>query len=485
MLPSNGLRFSRKGCDKVMRTNRNSLHAPLAALAAFAILAGAGFAQAAAPAAATPTGETFIIGTDTPLAAVASFSVEITDIAATDTSTGTTVHLLNGPATVDFARFDGLQTLIDINSVPVGTYDQVAITLADPSLGWLMSSPGNPPSIQYITPTLTTTTITRNFPLHPLVVTQTEPVGLRMDFDLHKSIQVVNGQITDTVDPVFNLRVVGPDVPGALIDEFDTGVLSVDTTNQSFTVQGPHGRTWTIDTTSQTEWDGGATLGELNSSTIVQISGMLTRATSTITADEVTVLSQNGFYAGGLSTFVTDSGSGAASSFDLYVRGLLPATTGLKQGEIATVQLGGAEKYFIRWNRHKLPESLTSLVFNADALLPGQSIGVGGPATGAASASDVTVKRVTLRDFGYVGKVVDGSVHPLKDTFQMKVDGFAGQLIPQTIEVYLTGFTLFRDGYTGIRTIRGGDLVRVVGLLIKNPANGTTILLGRYVDALD
>jgi hypothetical protein len=467
-----------------MRTNRNSLAVSLVALASFA-MAGASIAQAGAPAATTPKGETFIIGTDAPpLAAVASFSVEITDIAATDTSTGITVHLLNGPATIDFARFDGLQSLIDIKAVPVGTYNQIVVTLANPSLGWLQTSPGNPPTIQYMTPTLTTSTVTKDL-IHSLNVSQTEPVGIRMDFDLHKSIQVVNGQINGTVDPTFDINVVGPNAPGAFIDEFDTGVLTVDTTNQSFTVQGPHGRSWTIDTTSATQWDGGATISELNSNTIVQVTGFLTRSTSTITASEITILSQSGFYAGGLSTFVVPSSTGAASSFDLYVRGLLPANTGLTQGEISTVELDGKENYFIRWNRHKLPPALTTLIFNADALVAGQSIGVGGPATGAASASDVTVKRVTLRDRGYVGKVVDGSVHPLRETFQMQIDGFAGQLIPQTVDVYLTGWTQFRFGFTGIRTIRGGDQVRVVGLLLKNPANGNTILLGRYVDALD
>jgi len=468
-----------------MSMKRNSHLMGLAALAAMAMFAVSPVvAGAASPAAAPQKGETFIIGTDAPLAAVASFSVQISSIEAVDTSTGASAQLLSGPATIDFARYDGLQTLIDINSVPVGTYDQIVISIGpNPSLGYLLTSAGNPPSIQYMTPTLTTSTITKN--LRPFMVSAAEPVGIRMDFDLHRSIQVVNHEITGIVDPIFDVRVVGPNAPGAFIDELDTGVYSVDLSNQTFVVQGPHGRFWTIDVTGQTQWDGGATLAELNNNTIVQISGTLDRATSTITADEVTILSQNGFYAGGLSTFVTSSSGDTASSFDLYVRGLLPTTTGLKQGEIATVQLSGDEAYYVRWNRHRLPESLSTLVFNSGALLPGQSIGVGGPASGAGNPDDVTVKRVTLRDRGYVGTVVDGSVKVGKDTFQMKVDGFAGQLIPQTINVYLTGYTAFRYGYTGIRELRGGDLVRVVGLLIKNPANGETILIGRYVDALD
>jgi hypothetical protein len=472
-----------------MKMKRNSLLVGIVSLAALAsFTASSSFAGAATPAATTRTGEVFVIGTDAPLASVASFSVQISGIEAYNTSTGASAQLLASPTTVDFARFDGLQTLLNIGAVPVGTYDQIIITIGQPSLGTLVTTAGNPPTIQYMTPTLTSGTVTKTLE-HFFTVTEAEPIGIRMDFDLHKSIMISGGQIMG-VDPIFNVSVVGPDAPGAYIDEFDTAVVSPDLGAQSFTVQGPHGHIWTIDVNGQTQWDDNATLADLNANTIVQISGTLDRATSTITADEVTILSQNGFYAGGLSTYVTAPSAGAAaSSFDLYVRGLLPASgtgaNGVKLGEIATVDLSATDKYFLRWNRHRLPEALSELVFNASAILPGQSIGVGGPLTGAANANAVTVNRVTLRDFGYVGTVVKGSVRVGKDTFQMKVDGFAGQLIPQTINVYLTDWSVFRDGYTGIHEIAGGDLVRVVGLLIKNPINGETILIGRYVDALD
>jgi hypothetical protein len=467
-----------------MEMNRNSLRIGLASLTAAALLAASsGICRAATP----KKGETFVIGTDAPLASVASFSVQIASINAVNTSTGASEPLLGSPEIVDFARFNGLQTLLDINSVPVGTYNQIVITIAQPNLGYLVTSAGNPPAIRYMTPTLTTTTVTKTLE-HDLTVTTEEPVGIRMDFDLHKSILVSDGQITGTVDPTFNIGVVGPDAPGAYIDEFDTAVISTDPGSESFMVQGPHGRFWTIDTNGQTEWDGGATFGELNTNTIVQISGTLDRATSTITADEVTILSQNGFYAAGQNTYVTPT-SGAASSFDLYVRALLPANgtgaNGVKLGQIATIDLNGTEKYYVRWSGTRLPESISTLFFNSKALLAGQSIAIGGPATGAANATDVTVKRVTLRNWGYIGTVVKDSVNVGKDTFQMKVDGFAGQLIPQTVTVYLTGRTEFRYGYTGIHEISGGDSVRVVGLLIKNPVNGDAILVGKYVDALD
>jgi hypothetical protein len=464
------------------RMNRNSLRIGLLSLAAFATLAaGASFTQAESPAATTPKGETFIVGTDAPLASVASFPVWIQSINAVDTATSASQPLLASPVQVDFARFNGLQTLLNIESVPVGTYNKIVVTLGTAQIGYLSVTAGAPPSIQTMPATLTNSTITKTL-VFPLTVTAAEPIGVRMDFDLHKSIKVTNGQINGTVDPVMDISVVRPTAPGAFIDEFDTAVVTPNAGTQSFTVQGPHGRLWTIDVTGSTEWDGGSTFADLNVNTIVQISGTLDKATSTITADEISILSQTGFYAGGLATYVTQTKGSPASSFDLYVRGLLPASgTGIALGQIATINLSGKEKFFVHWDRNPL----TQFIFNADAILPGQSIAVGGPATGAVSESAVAVKRVNLRDWGYVGKVVKGSVKLGKDTFQMQVDGFAGQLIPQTVTVYVTGRTLFRFGYTGLHELEGGDQLRVVGLLLKSPVNGETVLVSHYVDFLN
>ena len=115
---------------------------------------------------------------------------------------------------------------------------------------------------------------------------------------------------------------------GAYIDEFDAAVVSVNTAAQSFVVQGPHGRQFTVNVNGQTEWENNEGLGSLTTSSIISISGTLDRADATIDADDVAILSQDGFYADGQVTYVTPS-SGSATSFDLYVRGLLPTTTDL------------------------------------------------------------------------------------------------------------------------------------------------------------
>ena len=429
----------------------------------------------------TPTGASFVVGTDAPMASVTSFSVVVSSIQAftTNDCSGTGVSLVSGTPTVDFARFNGLQTLLDMNDVAVGTYNCVSISLGSATLGYLDISGGGAPVIATEAATLPSAALTYPLSTPMIVATAGAPVGLHLDFNLRKSIVVdSNGNITGAVNPTFNVKAVNNQDPGAYIDEFDAAVLT--TTAQSFTIQGPHGRQFTVNVSGSTEWDGGASLGGLTSSSIVQVSGFLDRADATIDADEVAVLSDSGFYAAGQLTYVTPS-SGPATSFDLYVRGTLPASTGVVDGDIATINLSGSEKFSIYWMHGPLAQFL----FNPSGLLPGQHIAVGGPATGATSASNVTVKRVMLRDWGFNGTVVAGSENSTTGSFQMQVNGFAGVLIPQTVTVYLADNCSFRDGWTGFSNITDGANVRVVGLLLKDPTSGNTVLVGHYVDDLD
>ncbi len=425
----------------------------------------------------TVTGSSFVVGTDAPMASVVSFSVQV-GVSATDQN-GNSVQLVSGSPTVDFARFNGLQTLLDMNDVPVGTYSNVAITLSNGTIGYLDTTTAEP-TIKTMPANLTSATV--NYTLaNPMIVAEAgAPVGLHMDFNLRKSIVVSSGQITGDVNPTFTVNGVNNNEKGAYIDEFDAAIVSTDAGKQTLTVQGPHGRQFTVNVTGQTEWDGGAAFSDLTSSSIVQISGSLDRADATIDADEIAILSDNGFYASGQVTYVNPA-SGPATSFDLYVRGLLPTTTGLTQGQLATIDLSGSEKYSIYWMHGPLAQFL----FNQNGLLPGQHIAVGGPASGATNAGAVTVKRVVLRHWGFNGTVVPGSVNTGSNTFQMTVNGFAGLLIPQTVTVYIPDNCQYRDGLTQLSDVSSATNVRVVGLLLKNPANGNTVLVGHYVDDLN
>jgi hypothetical protein len=442
------------------------------------LVAGCGSGSSASMATG-PAGPSFVVGTDAPMAAVTSFAVQLNSVNAVDAS-GNTVSLISGTPTVDFARFNGLQTLLDMNDVPAGTYTSVQINLGSATIGYLNTGSGAP-TITNEAATLTTSTV--NITLtSPLVVVQAgSPVGLNLDFNLRKSIQTdTNGNITGTVTPTFTVGSVAIGDAGAYIDEFDAAVVSVNTTAQSFVVQGPHGRQFTINVTGNTEWDNGDTLSELTTSSIVQISGKLNKADATIDADEIAILSQSAFYASGQVTYVTPA-TGAATSFDLYVRGLLPTTTGLTLGQIAQVNLTGSEKFFIYW----MHNPLTQFLFNPSAILAGQSIAVGGPASGATNAQAVTVNRVALRHWGFNGTVVAGSRNSSSGTFQMQINGFAGVLVPQTVTVYVGNSCTYRLGFNTFGDLTDSANVRVVGLLLKDPVSGNAVLLAHYVDHLN
>ncbi len=460
----------------------------LPVLAAAALLAaGCGSSLTGSSAAsAGPMGSAFVVGTDAPLASVVSLQAQLMSITMTS-STGTTANLLgtNTP-TVDFARYNGLQGLVDMNDVPAGTYNSVTIDLGTVNIGYLDTTK-TPPAITTEAATLTTSSVT--IPLSkPLVISATagQPVGLRIDFDLAQSIQVTNGAITGTVDPTFDVTTVARTDQGAHIDEFIGAVTTPPTsaTATSFVITGPHGEPFTINVSSSTEWDGNATLASLNTNSIVAVAGMFDPADQTLDADEVALISDKGFYAGGLITYVapsTTTGSTAAPSFDFYVRSLLPDSTAVQLGDIAQVNLTGNETYGIYW----MHNAFTNLLFNSSALVPGQEIRVGGQASAETSLTALTVDRIHLQNWGYNGTVVAGSQNSGQGTFQMQVTGFAGVVIPSTITVYLGPVCDFRYGFGAFGDLSDGTNVRVVGLLLKNTSNGQLVLLARHVDGFN
>lgn len=426
------------------------------------------------------SGPAFVVGTDAPLAAVCSFQVQLQSITLTSSMTGATANLLSGATTVDFARYNGLQGLVDMKDVPAGTYDKVTIDLGTATIGYLDNTK-TPPAIVTEPATLTapSVTITLN---KPLVITASggQPVGLRIDLDLAQSIETTNGAINGTVNPTFDVSTVSRTDQGAHIDEFVGAVTTPPTsaTATSFVITGPHGEPFTINVTSSTDWDGGATLASLNTNSIVEVAGQFDPADQTLDADEVALISDKGFYASGLVTYVTPS-TGVATSFDFYTRAVLPDSTAVQLGDIAQVNLTGNEKYGIYWMRN----AFTNLLFNSSALAPGQEIKVGGAAANATSLSAVTINRIHLENWGYRGTVVAGSQNSGQGQFQLQITGgLPGTVATSTVTVYLGPVCDFRYGFGDFGNLADGTSVRVVGLLLKNSTNGNLVLLARHID---
>src|SRR3984957_13690302 len=443
---------------------------------------------ATSPSSTTTTaenGQVFVTGTDAPLPSVLSFQVDITGMTVSD-GTNPPVSVLSGTQTVDFARLNGLHTLLDLSSIPAGTYSSVNVTLANPEIMYLnvtnpQTTPPTRPTVTTLnatsSPTVTLTQSSVPITLSsPLTVNAGDIIGLSFDFDLRHSIQIdSNGNFTGVVNPTLDLKAGTPSDSDAYIDDFVAGVTNVGTS--SFMIQGPHGHQFTVNVNEQTEWENNESISNLTNTSIVEISGTIDRTSGAILADTVAIVSQDSFWAGGLITFV-DPATTAANDFDLYVRSALPSGTGFQSGQISTIDLSGNENYFIYWWHNKF----TSFLFNSSLLVPGQHVSIGGPFSNGA----VTVKRVVLRHEGHTGTLVAGSANVGTSTFQFNSNGLAGILFNGPVTVYVTPFTRFGGGLTSLEGLTSNPTnpLRVIGIVLKDPISGQPVFVARSVAEL-
>ncbi|HEX9759741.1 MAG TPA: DUF5666 domain-containing protein [Candidatus Acidoferrales bacterium] len=421
-------------------------------------------------------GNVFVIGTDAPLASVVAFRVTFTGLTISDGVN--TVSLLSQPQEIEFARLNGLRNLLNLQSAPVGAYSSVTATLATPVIHFLDTSVA-PPAVSTLDGTLTQSgvTVTLN---QPLVVTDGGLVGLLVDFRLAESLlRDAGGQITGQVNPVLVVRAIPPDAPEAMIDELRGGVVSVDAAAGTFVIQGPMGRSFTVETNAQTVFEDGESLATLTSNSIVQVTGSLQRQTLRLRATEVVVVSNTRFLAGGLITDVRPS-NGPADAVDVLVRSEIPDLAAVQVGGISTFAIDGNERFLI----HTLRFPVGSLLFNRGSMIAGQRVSIGGSLDG----SNVDVRRVVLHRQGLDGLWIPGSTNIASGNsgvFGFNAAGVLGVLFERPVRVLTSERTRW-IGLSGLSALAGADpmRLRVVGLVLKDQANGEQVVIAMAVERL-
>jgi Domain of unknown function (DUF5666)/Domain of unknown function (DUF4382) len=452
------------------------------ALLGLLVLSGCGGSGSSSGSDPNPSNQAsvFTVGTDAPLPSVVSCQILVTGVTLNNGTTN--VPVLTNSQVVDFAELSGLHQLLDLNSVPTGTYTSATVTIANPVMGFIDTTQ-NPPAVDTINGTLSQSTVTVNFAT-PFVLNAGDLVGLRMEFDLYQSLQTdSNGQVTGAINPVFNMQLLNADDSNVSIDCFDAGVVGV-TNDSTFVVQGPKGRQWTVVTNANTAFDDPSEpISSFTTNTIVEVSGQLDPVSHNIVASEVEVLSNDNFYLGGLFTSIRPP-SGPATAADLYVRAELPDITGVQDGQIETLTLNGSEQYRIA----NINNPITSLIFNNSALAAGQVVGIGGALTTTNGVSTLTVHRVVLRRQGQVGTWVPGSTvvqNGNAGSFQLNDDWTAGVLLPSPLTVLTTNGTLFIN-LNGLSALTGTEAlsIRVVGFILMDPSTNQPVMVARSVEQL-
>lgn len=432
------------------------------------------------PAPEQQTASVFTVGTDAPLPSVISCDVTITGVTLYNGATNVNV-MPSAPQTIDFARLSGLHQLMDLNAVPVGSYSSATVTLSAVTVGYLDTGT-NPPAVSTINGTLAQSAVTVNFK-QPFVLQDGDLVGLRMEFDIAKSLQLdQNGQVTGVVNPAFDMRLLAADDSNVSIDDFHAGVVGVTGSN-SFTVQGPKGRQWAVQANGNTMFDDPSDpISQFTTSTIVSLSGQLDPVTKAIDAAEIQVVSNDKFYVAGLLTSVRPPAPQAATAADLYVRSELPDLNAFQDGQIATFTLNGSEVY--RIGNISLP--LTTLLFNNSAMAAGQRVDIGGPLTSSNGTETLTVHRVVLRRQGQAGAWVVGSTNVQSGnagSFQLNDNWTAGILLPNPLTVMTTNATRFVN-LSGLSALAGSQPIslRVVGFILFDSATNQPVMIANAVE---
>jgi len=403
--------------------------------------------------------QVFVTGEDAPLPSVVSFYITINSITLNNSSSTQTV--LSTPTTVDFGRLMGLRSLLGFNTVAPGTYTSATfnfsnpviyfVALTQPSVGTCQGS--QPPMLCSINGSLTNSTVTVAFPNGaPMTVGSNGLAGLHMDFDLAQSLAVNgSGQITGTVNPTIELMAVSASSELGQISDFTGSVVSTDTTNNTFTLQGPYGFNEVIDVNSSTQFSGGYNLGTLPTNAIVSVEGTVQTDGSILASGAEVITTDKAFISGRI--LQVQPGPVVTMFVGEELPNLSPT---IPVDTVYTVNLTGVSQYdicfFDNW--------LTGQFFNASSLVVGQRIFVGGTFQSATFTPDL----VSLRRQGILGQLVANSVtvnSGNQGSFQMQNDALLSYAAGGPFTVYTGNLTVFENinGLVGLESAGSANLV--------------------------
>ncbi len=443
-----------------------SLAGLLALALSFSACNGVSNSSSSTPAPNTQ-GQVFATGEDAPVSSVVAFNITINSITLNNGST--TAQVLSTPTTVDFGRLIGLRSLLGFNTVAPGTYTSATFTFATstpaPSINYVDLTT-NPPSIGTATGTLSSPAVTVAFPTGaPLVVGSNGLAGLHMDFDLRQSLAMDgNGNLiinngTIAVKPVLDVMAVSASGDLGQITEFTGNIVSVNTSGNSFVMQGPYGFQETIDVNSSTLYNGSNALSSLMANGIVSVEGTV-QANGSILAGSVELITTDKAFISGRILAVSPG-----PVVTMFVGEEIGTSASIPVDSVYTVDLSLVSQYDICF----IDNWFTNELFSGSSIVVGQRIFVGGTYQSNAFTPDM----VSLRRQGVIGSLVANSVKVTngnQGNYQMTNDALMSYSAGGPFTVYTGNLTTFVNinGLTGLQGAGATNLISR-GLVFYDP----------------
>jgi len=424
------------------------------------------------------SGNVFLTGEDAPLASVVGFNVTLNSVTL-NAQDGSTATVISSPVTVDFARLLGLRSPLAFNSVAANTYTSATFVLANPVISYVDMTQ-NPPALNQLNGTFPNNqnpySVTVNFPT-AMVVGANGLAGLKMEMDIRQSVEVdANGQITGAVNPVIYVRATRASDPDGQVTDLLGGLVSVNTGNNSFVLQGPYGHQLTVYVNGSTSFNSGWNIDDLATPAFVAVQGYF-QADGSLMATGVEVVTTAHSFVSGRVLAETTNGSGQVQTVTMWI-GETGADMVSYVDTIQTINVSAVTTYDICF----LSGPVLNAVFNDTSVVVGQRIFIGG-----SFASNVfTPQMISLRLQGIYGTFVPGSVtvsNGNAGSFELSNNGLVGYSAGGPVTVNTYNFTSFFNltGLGQLQTTSGAIPVVARGLLLEDQVSGSPEMYAGWV----
>jgi hypothetical protein len=299
-----------------------------------------------------------------------------------------------------------------------------------------------------------------------------------MEFDIRQSVAVDgNGNITGVVNPTIYAAAVGSTDTNGQVTDLTGGLVSVNVAGNTFLIQGPYGKQFTIDVSNSTKFNSGWNINDLAAPAFVGVQGSY-QSDGSIMANNVEVITTSQAFISGR-VLAINPNTGPVQTITMWV-GETSADLVSEYGTIQQVNVSAVTQYDICF----FSDLYTNAFFNNSDVLVGQRIFIGG----SYSDSVFTPQMISLRFQGVYGTLAPGSVtidsgSTNTGTFQLQAGGLIGYSLGGSPLTVATGSGTYFINLTGLSALQSDGAIPLVagGLLFYDSTLNSPLMLGAVV----